>query len=105
MVTLTLTAGASKYSSFGFVTFGTCLVSTRGDNAGYLFGQTGLNLLERFKSKEMSAWTNGTYYGNIAPYGESIHNSLEQLLKACGVSFRKCAISELCLFHLIRLHK
>ena len=102
MVQITLKFGASKYSSFGFVTYGTCLVSARSDNAGYRFGQTGLHLLKRFRSKELSAWARGTYYGNIAPYYESIHNSLEQLLKASGVGFRKYDMSEMYALYLWR---
>jgi PAS domain S-box-containing protein len=58
MVDLSLAYGNAPASTFGYATYGLVLISALGEiNAGYLFGQLAMDLLDRLDAREFKART------------------------------------------------
>ena len=80
LVQLTLMHGISKFSPFAFATFGSVLCS-QGDQNGYQLGKISMKLLETTQAKEIKPLVYVVYFGLIAPFYISIHNTIDPFLK------------------------
>ncbi|HIE02286.1 MAG TPA: response regulator [Thiotrichaceae bacterium] len=82
MVRLSVKHGNAKASTYGYTCYGTLLCMAGDIEAGFQFGQLGLNLVERLNAKEFKAKILDVYQHLIVPrkkhLKETIKSSLEQ---------------------------
>lgn len=98
MVQLSLRYGITNISAFGFATYGLLMCGVLGDMPeGYRFGQIGLGLLNKFKSKEWLSQIYTPIYALINHWTEHIHKSLEPFLYSYTVGFETGAIEYACI--------
>jgi len=97
---LTHNHGLSVFSTTGLIILGHVL-SSKGDKVGLKFGKLAMKICENAPNqyKEIVPGMQTQFYGGISPWFESVHDSLEPLLKAyamaleCGnnLASRRCS--------------
>ncbi|MFB2937743.1 AAA family ATPase [Aerosakkonemataceae cyanobacterium BLCC-F154] len=83
MVDLCVKYGNSPLATFAYVFYGWLLCGVLGDiEAGYKFGQLGVNLLSQFSVSEINCRTEEVFYGFVKHWKDPLSTTLDPLLKS-----------------------
>ncbi|MGA9378440.1 MAG: serine/threonine-protein kinase PknK, partial [Phormidium sp.] len=83
MVDLCVKYGNSQLATFAYVFYGWLLCGVLGDiEAGYQFGQLGVNLLSQFSVSEINCRTEEVFYGFVKHWKDPLSTTLDPLLKS-----------------------
>jgi predicted ATPase/signal transduction histidine kinase len=83
MVDLCIRYGNSTLATFAYVFYGWLLCGVLGNiEAGYQFGQLGVNLLSKFSVSEINCKTEEVFYGFVKHWKDPLVTTLEPLLKS-----------------------
>ncbi|MBE9225671.1 AAA family ATPase [Phormidium sp. LEGE 05292] len=83
MVDLCVKYGNSPLATFAYVFYGWLLCGVLGDiEAGYKFGQLGVNLLSQFSISEINCRTEEVFYGFVKHWKDHLSTTLDPLLKS-----------------------
>ena len=83
MVDLCVKYGNSPLATFAYVFYGWLLCGVLGDiEAGYKFGQLGVNLLSQFSVSEINCRTEEVFYGFVKHWKDPLGTTLDPLLKS-----------------------
>src|SRR6476469_4975301 len=82
MIHLCIEYGNSPQAASGYAVYGLLLCGSLGEiEAGYRFGQLGLNLLERFDTKELKSYVYVVFNGHIRHWKEHGKETLAPLIE------------------------
>ncbi len=82
-VNLSVQYGNAPESTYGYVKYGLILVATVGDiDAGYCFGQLGMNLLQRIGASKLTAKTIFGFHNFLSHWKTPAKDTLQGLLQA-----------------------